>query len=251
MIADRQSGAHGTIEAKKSVSWRPATESEDTLVKRRRWLSGCTLMAFSAWLELAPAAVTRGTSSEGEPGTYFLALFPLGIVAFPGELVFLHVFEPRYVQLITECAETGIGFGIVTVVPGGASSVGTEMKLDRILRRRESGSMDVSVRGVRTFTLKAFQRIVEGKLYSGGQVSFHRNDPGVDPDVQSALAELYNRMQHLAQPTEKLAPPYPNNLSFFIGHDVGLSRAQELQLLTMPAERDRQAYLLQHLLRKG
>ena len=222
-------------------------------MKRRSWLTGCMFTACSGWVGLAPrrvlAAVTPGKSSDDRSITRSLPLFPLGIVVFPGELVPLRIFEPRYKQLITESAESGIEFGIVTIVPGGASSIGTEMKLDRILRTDDTGNMDIATRGLRVFEVKSFQSVVEGKLYPGGQVSFNRNDPRTDPDIQGAVAQLYNRMQYRTGSRKQVAAPYPENLSFLIGHDVGLSQAQELQLLTMPVEYDRQVYLLQHLLR--
>ncbi len=223
-------------------------------MKRRNWLSGCALIAISGSAVLAPrsllAAVTSGLSADAESETRFLPLFPLGIVAFPGELVLLHIFEPRYRQLIAESADTGMTFGIVTVVSAGVSSIGTEMKLDRILHTDPSGKMDVAARGTRAFQIKQVQRVVEGKLYSGGLVSFNKNDPGIDPEVQSALVQLYNRIRYLSGLEQQLVAPYPDNLSFVIGHDVGLSQSQELQFLTIAAESDRQAYLLQHLLRR-
>ena len=222
-------------------------------MKRRHWLTGCTLVVASGLAAFAPptvlAAVTPGPSQDAESPWQFLPLFPLGVVAFPGELVMLNIFEPRYKQLIAECADSGITFGIVTVVPGGASNIGTEMKLDRILRTRDSGTMDVATRGIRVFRLQSFQRVVPGKLYSGGLVSYGKNDPRIEPEIQGALVQLFNRRQYRTGSRQQLAAPYAENLSFLIGHDVGMSQAQELQLLTMPAEYDRQAYLLQHLLR--
>ena len=210
-------------------------------------------MACSAWTGLARPAVPEAVDSDLTPGadpeTHFLPLFPLSVVAFPGELVLLHIFEPRYLQLIGESADHGINFGIVTIVPGGASSVGTEMALDRILRTDASGAMDVSVRGLRVFQLHSFQRVVAGKLYSGGQVSYMKNDSHVEPQIQSAVVQLYNRRQYVSGSRNTIAAPYPENLSFLIGHDVGFTQAEELQLLTMPVERDRQAYLLQQLMR--
>ena len=210
---------------------------------------GCMLVACSTCTQLVPRDVRAAAtpSPGGEDTSRFLPLFPLGVVAFPGELVLLHIFEPRYKQLITESAEHGINFGIVTIVRGGASSVGTEMQLERILQTHDNGNMDVATRGMRVFRLQSFQRDVEGKLYSGGQVSYTRNDPSFDPELQGALVQLYNRMKYRAGSREAMATPYPENLSFIIGHDVGLTRAQELQLLTMAVEGDRQAYLFQHL----
>ena len=222
-------------------------------MKRRRWLIGSALAACSTWTQLATrnvrAAVTPEPSRDREHATHFLPLFPLRIVAFPGEVVALHVFEPRYKQLINESAENGINFGIVTLVSGGAANVGTEMKLDSILRTDASGNMDVTVRGLRVFRLESFQHEVEGKLYSGGRVSYSRNDPSVEPEIQAALVQLYNRMRYRAGSGQVMAAPYPENLSFIIGHDVGLSQAQEIKLLATPVERDRQMYLFQHLIR--
>ena len=196
------------------------------------------------------AAATPGASVDAANTVHFLPLFPLGVVAFPGEQVLLHAFEPCYKQLKAESAESGNSFGIVTIVPGGASSIGTEMRVDRVLRTYDDGKMDVAARGLRVFELKKFQREVEGKLYSGGQVSYVRNDPSVDPEIQSALVQLLNQMRYRSGSQQVIAAPYPENLSFLIGHDVGLNQAGELQLLTMAAERDRQSYLFQHLLRR-
>lgn len=223
-------------------------------MKRRRVVAGLTLTTYCTWIALGARAVRAATppetSDDDEPATQFLPLFPLGVVAFPGELVLLHIFEPRYKQLLSESAERGINFGIVTIVSGGASSVGTEMTLERILDSDDSGNMDVATRGLRVFRLHSFQREVEGKLYSGGRVSFHKNDPTIDPEIQAALVQLYNRMHYLSGSRQAIGTPVPENLSFFIGHDVGLSRGQELRLLAMSDERDRQMYLFQHLLRR-
>ena len=222
-------------------------------MKRRRWLASCLLVAGSGSAQLAPrsllAAVTAALTTEPDRATHFLPLFPLGIVAFPGELVPLHIFEPRYKQLISESADNGMRFGVVTFFQGGLASVGTEMKLERTLRKYEDGKMDIVTRGLRVFRLKSFQHDVEGKLYSGGQVSYGKNDPSFEPDAQAVLVQSYNRMTQRAGSRRLIAAPYPENLSFFIGHDVGLTQAQELQLLAMPVERERQAYLIQHLSR--
>lgn len=246
-------GTHAASGVEILVFWRHGENRGDFLVMRRSWLTGCTLMACSGWVQLGPrtvlAAAMPGQPADGQSATHFLPLFPLGIVVFPGELVLLHIFESRYKQLIAESAETHINFGIVTIVPGGASSIGTKMKLERILKTDESGEMDVAVRGLRAFRLKSFQREIEGKLYSGGLVSFDQNDTRIEPKSQSALVQLYNRRNYPSGSRQKLVAPYPDNLSFLIGHDVGFSQAQELQLLTMPVEYDRQLYLLQHLLR--
>ena len=234
-------------------SERHEIDRGNILVKRRHWLAEFALTMCSGWASFTSrgifAAAAPGTAADSGAATHFLPLFPLGIVAFPGQQVLLQIFEPRYKQLMAESAETGNSFGIVTVVTGGASSVGTEMLLDSVLYTEDNGNMVVATRGLHVFQLKRFQRDVEGKLYSGGQVAYMRNDPGFDPEIQNALAQRFNRMPYRGETRQVIAAPYPQNLSFLIGHDLGLTLAQELQLLTMAAERDRQTYLLRHLLR--
>ena len=64
----------------------------------------------------------------------FLAIFPLQLAIFPGEEVPLHIFEPRYKQLIVECRDEGITFGIPTHVNGRIARYGTEVRLKKILK---------------------------------------------------------------------------------------------------------------------
>ena len=49
-----------------------------------------------------------------------LPIFPLGMVLFPGTAVPLHLFEPRYRQMLTDVREGDSRFGILCGVPGVA-----------------------------------------------------------------------------------------------------------------------------------
>ena len=54
-----------------------------------------------------------------------IGLFPLGLVVLPTEQVPLHIFEPRYQELIGESLEQGTSFGIVYADDAGLREVGT------------------------------------------------------------------------------------------------------------------------------
>jgi len=56
--------------------------------------------------------------------TRFLPLFPLSLVVFPGEYLNLHIFELRYRQLINECDEEGMTFGIPPAFENKLASFG-------------------------------------------------------------------------------------------------------------------------------
>ena len=75
-----------------------------------------------------------------------------GTALFPQALMPLHIFEPRYRQLIAECRDAGIHFGIPTAVPGGLSAFGTEVELVKILKSHAGSSalISLTVNGAKT-----------------------------------------------------------------------------------------------------
>jgi Lon protease-like protein len=77
----------------------------------------------------------------------FIPIFPLNLVAFPGEVINLHIFEPRYQQLIRECCEEEKMFGIPVVENNRMLDYGTEMELVKIQKEYPNGEMDVKVKG--------------------------------------------------------------------------------------------------------
>ena len=74
---------------------------------------------------------------------HLLPQFPLSIVAFPGEKVNLHIFEPRYRQLVSECFDNNTCFGIAPFYNGELIFYGTEMKVLEISKVYEDGKMDI------------------------------------------------------------------------------------------------------------
>ena len=70
-----------------------------------------------------------------------LGLFPLGIVLLPTERVPLHVFEPRYRELIGECVETDGEFGLLYADEDGVRDVGTLARITEVLERFDGLSL--------------------------------------------------------------------------------------------------------------
>ncbi len=85
-----------------------------------------------------------------------LPLFPLQIVAYPGESVNLHIFEPRYKQLINEVDAEGKTFGITPYISKKMMQFGTEMELLEIVNRKPNGELDIRTRGVGIYKLNEF-----------------------------------------------------------------------------------------------
>jgi Lon protease-like protein len=177
----------------------------------------------------------------------FLPLFPLQMIAYPGEVIRLHIFEPRYRQLIGECRDTGSTFGIPPYFQGRLVEYGTEMRLLEIFKTHEGGEMDIAVEGVRAFHLDNFLAEAPHKLYAGGNITPIENDPAVDPGVPDALHALYSKLHEILKTGHARANFHVENLSFRIAPEVGLRLAQRIELLAIPAEADRQRLLLEHL----
>jgi Lon protease-like protein len=109
-------------------------------------------------------------------------LFPLGLVALPGELVPLHIFEERYKQMMGECLESGREFGIVWMSDDGLRDIGCACEIDRVLERMDDGRMNILTRGTRPF--RVLER--QGHLaYPAGVVEF-LSDEVEEPDLQAA-----------------------------------------------------------------
>lgn len=174
----------------------------------------------------------------------FLPLFPLNLVAFPGEPVNLHIFEPRYIQLINECIREEKTFGIPVFLRNNIMSFGTEMSVSQVYKRYEDGRMDIRTRGRRVFQLDQFVNPVPDKLYAGGDITFLPNAPSaqVMPGLLDRVRKLYTLLQipfHFDLET--------GNFSFEVAHKVGMSIDQEYDLLRLLSETERQVFLIRHL----
>ena len=116
-------------------------------------------------------------------------LFPLAIVALPGELVPLHIFEERYKTMMNECLRDEKEFGIVWLSDDGLREIGCACAIERVLERMDDGRMNLLTRGTRPF------RIVERQshlAYPAGVVEFLKDrDEPIDPEMAAAAREAY------------------------------------------------------------
>lgn len=174
-----------------------------------------------------------------------LPLFPLNLVVFPGESLNLHIFEPRYQQLVREALSTDKIFGIPSFVLNKIE-YGTEVKITKLEKKYEDGRMDIRTIGTSIFKVIEFVNPMPGKLYSGGTVELLKNALDGDVLLQKELYGLANElfewlgMQELVHFDQKL-------LTYTIAHKIGLSKEQEFELLKMTSERERQEFLIGYL----
>jgi hypothetical protein len=176
----------------------------------------------------------------------FLPFFPLNLIAFPGETLKLHIFEPRYRQLVKECLADDKSFGIPPFVNNQLPGLGTEMCIEKLEREYTDGRMDIKCVGLRVFQIIDFQNPCKGKLYAGGNVEWQQNETDsdyFDPELAENIEELYKMIAE--------DPHFEKNdhlpLSYRFGHRIGLNIDGEYQLLATETELDRQIFLKNHL----
>jgi Lon protease-like protein len=175
-----------------------------------------------------------------------LPFFPLTLVVYPHESLNLHVFEPRYRQLISECVENDTTFGIPTFIDNKIKGYGTEVKVVQLSKRYEDNRMDIKTMGVRIFRIVDFQNPIPDKLYAGGDVEFIESDglnDFLNPELLSLTKEFYKVLKlNVDFLTHEYQP-----FSYRVAHKIGLSPAEEYELLTIVLEEERQEFLVQHL----
>lgn len=176
----------------------------------------------------------------------YLPIFPLKLVAFPGERLNLHIFEPRYKQLVHDIKEQGGRFGI-GIYLDRLMSFGTEVQLLEISHTYEDGRMDIKTIGRRVFDLITFDNPAHGKLYAAGKVHYRVSDPRVPKSVYAEyllyLRELFRLMdQNLEVKSLEVD-------SFTFSHKIGLKIEEEYELLQLDGEADRLRYLIAYLTR--
>src|SRR5215210_3665300 len=127
--------------------------------------------------------------------TNFIPIFPLGIVVYPGEQLNLHIFEPRYKQLINECYAEKKDFGIPAIIDNHVQDYGTVVQIKEITTVHENGEMDIKTEGEKVFRVLEVIKEIPDKLYSGAIVNYPVNHEAGNAEVMRRLLitvkELY------------------------------------------------------------
>jgi hypothetical protein len=180
--------------------------------------------------------------------TNFIPIFPLGIVVFPGESLNLHIFEPRYKQLINECTQQKKLFGIPAVIDAHAKEMGTLVEVIDITTVYDNGEIDVKTKGISLFRMLEVIKEVPDKLYSGAIVKHLLNEAGPGrPDLMKKVVTLVRELHRHLNVQKQFVKPDSELLSYDVAHHAGLSLAEEYELLCLLQEAQRQEYLKRHL----
>jgi Lon protease-like protein len=179
--------------------------------------------------------------------TNFVPIFPLGIVVYPGENLNLHIFEPRYKQLINECYHSKKAFGIPTVIEEQMQDYGSLVGITEITKVHENGEMDVKTKGSKVFRILEVIKEVPDKLYSGAIVNYPENYEHGNPEIMRRVLNSIRELHKLLKVSKDFKKADTEIKTYDVAHHVGLSLQEEYELLSLMDERQRQEYLKRHL----
>ena len=141
-------------------------------------------------------------------------LFPLPLVALPGEEIALHIFEERYRTMIGECLELEHVFGIVWLADDELKPVGCACAVDRVLERMDDGRFNIVARATRPFVLLERD---DALAYPAGAVEFILDEDELpDSSAAEAASDAYAALVQAATDEE----PDPQALSALSAYDM-------------------------------
>ena len=166
-----------------------------------------------------------------------IGLFPLGLVLLPTEQVPLHIFEPRYRELIGECLEAEEPFGLVYADDDGLRRIGTLATVVEVTDRFEDGRLNIVVEGGGRFRLVD---VTDGRSFHTGTIESldDVHDPPPAPDVERALA-VFRRLVDMTGAEVEVPTEVTGQPSFEIGSRFELAPELKLELLEETSERRR------------
>jgi Lon protease-like protein len=166
-----------------------------------------------------------------------LGLFPLGIVLLPTERVPLHIFEPRYRELIGECIDEEREFGFVFADEQGVRELGTRARVEAVIERFDDGRMNIVVEGGERFQV---ERMTRGRSFMTAEVA-PVDDDGEEPaeEAVSRAAAAFRSLAAAAEADPVEVDESERQLSFRLAAQVELAPEAKQELLELRSEQRR------------
>ena len=167
-----------------------------------------------------------------------LGLFPLPLVLVPTERIPLHIFEPRYVELIEECVANDSEFGLVlTTGDGAVHEIGTRARVTNVLESLGDGRMNIVGEGGERCRLL---ELTSGRTFTTGLVEgvVDEDDPPLPEDVAKAM-DVFADLAEIAESDVDVPDPDVPELDWALAArvDFGVEPKQEVLASTSPRER--------------
>jgi len=176
-----------------------------------------------------------------------IPLFPLEVVLFPGILLPLHIFEPRYRQMVHRCLEEHSEFGIVLARQDGIAPVGCTAEISNLVKRYPDGKMDILTIGRAIFHI---QHVLDENPLLEADVEYVKSEPeSTSPDDVQRLLRLFEECHQLVfgKPASLPDSGAAEHVSYLVAGGLPLDLDYKQGLLEMPSEAARLEDLIERL----
>ncbi len=166
-----------------------------------------------------------------------LPLFPLDVVLLPGSPLPLHIFEPRYKEMIGECLARNAPFGVVRALEEGMAEVGCTAEIVSVTKEYSDGRMDLVAEGHKRFEVLELQR---ERAFLQAEVLLVPDEPGAAAEEDKARAiQAHLEILSLAGAVQDLSAADQSALSFYLAGSLPLDLDFKQNLLAMRSESER------------
>ena len=174
-----------------------------------------------------------------------LPLFPLDVVLLPGVPLPLHIFEPRYKEMITECLEQKKPFGVVRSKKEGIAEIGCTAEIIAVTKKHSDGRMDIITEGRERFEV---MQLNQERSFLRAEVLYLQDEPGSAPAEKISQAlKLHGQILSLAgAEPETVSEIDGSKLSFHLAGSLPLDPDFKQTLLEMKSEAERVETLLEY-----
>jgi Lon protease-like protein len=172
-----------------------------------------------------------------------LPLFPLDLVLFPGAPLPLHIFEPRYQEMIAECLQHKKPFGMVRAAKESLAEIGCTAVILNVVKKYSNGRMDIATEGQQRFEIL---HVNHGRSFLQGEVGFFEDEPSqVAKTAETTVIQLHQQFfEVLGQPAQ--LEQKNSSLSFQLAHELPVDLDFKQALLEMKSEADRIDTLIEY-----
>ena len=167
-----------------------------------------------------------------------LPLFPLDTVLFPGTFLPLHIFEPRYREMTTECLQQQKPFGVVRAKDNGISEIGCTAEILKVATQHPDGSSDILTQGRRRFEV---MQIDQERSFLQAEVLYLEDESSNTTAEEVAQAvKLHAELMQLAGVNlEGSTTGAQDFLSFRLAGTLPLDLDFKQKMLSMKSEAER------------
>jgi Lon protease-like protein len=174
-----------------------------------------------------------------------LPIFPLELVLFPGVPLPLHIFEPRYKEMIAECLELKKPFGVLRASSEGVAGIGCTAEILQVTKRYDDGRTDILTRGVERFEVL---HVNEDRSFLQAEIALIQDEPDRPaPQMVEQAVRLHAEIAKLAGTGVTGPEEGASNLSFLLAGSLPLDLDFKQKLLVTLSEAKRLEAVVDYL----